>query len=140
MKARILLVLLLAIAAWWFRGGEVGSPTVEPESTSPASEQQADRTWGNPASLRDHFARHGRDFAAKSPDDYAAQAWRFRQRARGGGLLVKIDQDGVQRVYDPASGAFAAYHRDGTTKTYFKPGDPGYFSRQPGRQVKAIVP
>ncbi|MGB8169474.1 MAG: fibronectin type III domain-containing protein [Chthoniobacteraceae bacterium] len=98
------------------------------------------QTWGSPASLADHFARHGGDFGARSADDYAAQAWRFRQRAQNGALQVKIDDDGVQRVFDPASGAFAAYNRDGTTKTFFKPGSPGYFDRQPGRPVRAITP
>lgn len=41
----------------------------------------------------------------------------------------------MKRVFDPKTGAFAAYNRDGTTKTFFKPGSPGYFERQPGRIV-----
>ena len=40
----------------------------------------------------------------------------------------------------PLAGSGAAivkiYNRDGTTKTYFKPGSPDYFDRQPGRPVK----
>ena len=114
-----------------------------PASTpAPASVRvpPASVTWGNPGSLADHFARHGGDFHASSAEDYAAQAWQFRQRARTGALRVKLDDDGVQRVFDPATGAFAAYNRDGTTKTFFKPGSPGYFERQPGRPVKAITP
>ncbi len=114
--------------------------TPAPGVRSFASAPPTRQTWGSPASLQDHFARHGGDFAAKSADDYAAQAWQFRQRARSGSLLVKIDEDGVQRIYDPATGAFAAYNRDGTTKTYFKPGSRDYFTRQPGQPVKAIVP
>ena len=51
------------------------------------------------------------------------------------GLPAKRDADGSLRVFDPATGAFAAYNRDGTTKTYFKPGSPGYFERQPGTPV-----
>jgi len=112
------------------------STTTTPATRAPA----ASATWGNPASLPDHFARHGADFGAKSAEDYAAKAWQFRQRAREGGLLVKVDDDGVQRVFDPATGAFAAYNRDGTTKTFFKPGSAGYFSRQPGRLVGAHTP
>lgn len=109
-------------------------------STPAAAAPPARTTWGNPGSLQDHYDRHGADFAAKSPEDYAAQAWRFRQRARTGGLLVKVDEDGVQRVFDPSTGAFAAYNRDGTTKTFFKPGSRDYFSRQPGQSVKTATP
>ncbi len=95
----------------------------------------ARQTWGNPGSLADHFARHGADFHAKDADDYARMAWQFGQQAKRGGLLVKMDDDGTRRVYDPKTGAFAAYNRDGTTKTYFKPNSRDYFARQPGRLV-----
>ena len=92
-------------------------------------------TWGSLASLPDHFARHGADFSAKDADDYARMAWEFRERAKAERLPAKVDETGVRRVFDPKSGAFAAYNRDGTTKTFFKPGSPGYFERQPGRVV-----
>lgn len=107
---------------------------------APANAPPTRQTWGNPGSLPDHFARHGADFGATSPDDYAARAWQFRQRMRAGTVLVKVDEDGVQRVFDPASGAFAAYNRNGTTKTFFKPGSRDYFNRQPGRLVSAAQP
>ena len=92
-------------------------------------------TWGNIGSLADHFARHGADFRAKDADEYARMAWQFGQQAKQGGLQVKVDDDGVRRVFDPKSGAFAAYNANGTTKTYFKPNSRDYFARQPGRPV-----
>ena len=93
--------------------------------------------WGNISSLQDHFDRHGKDFHATSPDDYARQAWEFLQRATSEGLPAKIDEsDGTLRVWDPRTHAFAAYNRDGTAKTYFKPGSPDYFQRQPGKPIK----
>ena len=92
-------------------------------------------TWAGVASLPDHFARHGADFHAQDADDYAAQAWLFLQRAKTDGLPAKRDDDGVLRVFDPKSGAFAAYNRDGKTKTYFKPGRRGYFDDQPGTGI-----
>ena len=93
-------------------------------------------TWGQLSSLQDHFDRHGADFKAKDPDDYARMAWEFQQRAKAEGLPTKIDEDGVVRVFDPKSGTFAAYNRNGTTKTFFKPDSRGYFERQPGELVK----
>ena len=107
-----------------------------PKSDAPPARE----TWGNPGSLADHFARHGADFHAKNADDYARMAWEFGQRAKQGVLLVKVDEDGTRRVFDPKSGAFAAFNPNGTTKTYFKPNSRDYFARQPGRLVTARAP
>lgn len=93
-------------------------------------------TWGNIPSLQDHFIRHGSDFGAKSPDDYAAQAWRFRERAVTERLPMKLDSDGTVRAFDPKTRAFAAFNRDGTTKTYFRPDNPSYWQRQPGKPIQ----
>ncbi len=95
------------------------------------------QTWGHLDSLQDHFERHGRDFSSKSPDDYAAQAWRFLQRARAENLPMKLDDtDGTLRVFDPTTRAFGAYNGGGRTKTFFKPDNSTYWQRQPGRVVK----
>ena len=111
--------------------GLLGKPAAPPAVKAPPTRE----TWGSPGSLPDHFARHGADFAAKDADDYARMAWEFRERAKTERLPTKVDETGVRRVFDPKTGAFAAYNRDGTTKTFFKPGSPGYFERQPGRAV-----
>jgi len=95
----------------------------------------ARQTWGAPRTLQDHFDRHGADFAAKNPEDYAAQAWIFLRRAKVEGLPAKVDDDGVLRVYEPKTRSFAAYNKDLTTRTYFKPGRRDYFDDQPGRPV-----
>ncbi len=96
------------------------------------------KTWGYLPSLQDHFDRHGRDFSASSPDDYAAKAWMFLQYAKQNGLPMKWDDsDDTLRIWEPKSRAFAAFNRDGTTKTFFRPGNSSYWSRQPGRPVKA---
>ncbi|MBE2283237.1 MAG: fibronectin type III domain-containing protein [Prosthecobacter sp.] len=97
----------------------------------------ARETWGNITTLQDHFERHGGDFGSKSADDYAAEAWFFLQRARSDSLPMKLDAtDGTLRVFDPKTGAFAAYTGSGRTKTFFKPDSPTYWQRQPGRAVK----
>jgi len=112
------------------------APPVSPKAVvrdAPATR----RTWGNVSSLPDHFARHGGDFAATSQDDYAAQAWRFRERAVAEHLPMKLDTDGTVRVFDPKTRAFASFNRDGTTKTYFRPDSASYWQRQPGRTVQS---
>ena len=94
------------------------------------------KTWGDRASLEDHFHRHGADFKAISADDYAAKAWLFLQRAMDDALPAKQDEDGTIRVWEPKSRTFAAYNRNFTTKTYFRPNSSDYFQRQPGKLVK----
>lgn len=118
-------------------GEKPSAPAAKPTAaTTPAPPTQ--QTWGHLDSLQDHFDRHGRDFKAVSPDDYAAQAWCFLQRALSTGLPMKLDEtDGTLRVFDPSTRAFAAYNRAGKTKTYFKPESASYWQRQPGRMVKA---
>src|SRR5262249_33988880 len=93
------------------------------------------RSWGNPGSLPDHFARHGRDFGARNADEYALLAYQFLHRAAVEPYRAKIDNHQVLRIYDPRTGSFGAYNPDGTTKTFFKPGRAGYFDRQPGRAI-----
>jgi len=119
------------------------SPVAKPKPTPPLAPTvqrtppPTRQTWANPYSLEDHFDRHGADFRATNADDYAAQAWLFFQRAMDEGLPAKFDEDdGTFRVYDPKTGAFAAYNKWGKTKTYFKPGSSGYFQRQPGKLVR----
>lgn len=151
MVRRIFKLLIIgALAAFllhlWFEkqtnptsdGRSSRPPTARTFSNTGTAKQAGPRvagTWGNVATLPDHFARHGSDFGAISAEDYARLASQFLQRAKAEGLPAKADPTGTLRVYDPASGAFAAYNRDGTTKTFFKPGSPDYFDRQPGHSV-----
>jgi hypothetical protein len=104
-------------------------------SAAAAQAPPSARTWGDPRSLLDHYARHGADFQSRNAEDYAAKAWLFLQRARTQPLPMKLDQDRTLRVYDPQTGSFAAYNSNGTTKTFFKPNNPTYWQRQPGRLV-----
>ena len=113
------------------------APGVKP-APSPAPPSRA--TWGDPSSLADHFARHGRDFGATSADDYARKAWEFLQRAIDEGLPAKVDGDGVIRVYEPRTKSFASYNKAGRTKTFFKPGRPDYFRDQPGKPIRLTRP
>ena len=121
------------------RALNVLTPDQKPaESAVAASAPPTRQTWGNIESLQDHFDRHGHDFASRSPDDYAAQAWRFLQRACAENLPMKLDDtDDTLRVFDPKTRAFAAYNGAGRAKTFFKPESATYWQRQPGRAVKS---
>ena len=99
------------------------------------------KTWGDRYSLLDHFNRHGADFGAANADDYAAKAWLFLQQVKDEGLPAKQDEsDGTIRVWDGKTHTFAAYNRNFTTKTFFKPLSADYFNRQPGKPVRLRHP
>ena len=134
---RLLLTSAVAGLLLYLWLGEKGVSKTDPKeskarSSSFSAAPRAGQTWGNPASLPDHFARHGADFGARSAEEYARMASEFLQRAKAEGLPAKVDAAGCCASSIPRSGAFGAYNRDGTTKTFFKPGSPGYFERQPG--------
>lgn len=117
---------------------DVITPGTTPAATPPQQAPPARITWGYPDSLQDHFDRHGRDFHSRDPEHYAAQAWELLQRAKTESLPMKLDaSDGTLRVWEPKTRAFAAYNRDGTTKTLFRPENPSYWQRQPGRTINA---
>ena len=89
--------------------------------------------WGNPNTLTDHFQRHGADFLAMSPEDYARQAHAFYLAREDYQVKTDWEGDGTVRVYDEVTNAFGAYNADGATKTFFKPNNgQAYFDRQPG--------
>ena len=143
-----LILLCVVLGLSWIAGQNKNSG---PTKLAPATEKHrwetgdshppagrignARETWAHIDSLPDHFARHGHDFHARDAEDYAAQAAAFLQRARTEGLPTKRDSDGSLRVYDQGTGAFGAYNRNGTTRTFFKPGNPDYFQRQAGTPV-----
>lgn len=114
--------------------GEVGAVGVLGDATEEAGtfELGNAETWGDPATLADHFAQHGADFGTTSESDYASQASKFLQQSQTDGLPTKIDASGTIRVYDPNTNTFGAYNANGTTRTFFNPSSPTYWSRQPG--------
>lgn len=100
-------------------------------STSNIPLSSAD-SFGNPNALEGHFQDHGADFGSASGDGYAAQASQFFQQSQQNNLPTLIDPNGTIRVIDPDSNTFGAFNPDGTTKTFFKPLSPTYFSTQKG--------
>lgn len=112
--------------------GSIVDPLPE-ENTDLIVEQEITDSykWGNLDTLEDHFNRHGNDVGAISPEDYARIANEFYNNRET--YQVKVDEEGIIRVYDPLNNIFGAYNSDGTTKTLFSPTDgQSYFDRQDG--------
>ncbi|MDE6102971.1 MAG: hypothetical protein K2F60_00405, partial [Oscillospiraceae bacterium] len=100
------------------------------------SSSSATNSWGNIETLDDHFKRHGKDFNAINAADYAQMANDFYENRYH--YMVKVDNNGTIRVYDPSTNTFGAYNSDGTSKTFFKPKSKNYFNNQPGDLIETI--
>lgn len=91
--------------------------------------------WGRSETLVKHFADHGKDFGARTPEKYANMASDFLKKAQKDRMPTKINSDGVIRVYDAKSNTFGSYNPDGTTRTFYKPSQgQKYWERQPGKE------
>ena len=89
----------------------------------------ANNYWEKPETLADHYAEHGEGVCATSKEEYARMAHELYLNK--GKYQVKVDKEGITRVYDAARNLFGAYNPDGTTKTYLAPtGGQAYFDRQ----------
>ena len=81
--------------------------------------------------LVEHFRKHGREFQARSAEEYLRLAQSLRDRSRGPEVLEFVRNDAVTCKFDRVSGAFVAYNSDGTLRTFFRPNDgEAYFERQ----------
>ena len=84
--------------------------------------------------LDEHFAKHGTEFGNISEQEYLRAAQELRDRTIGGEVLEIVRDDGTVSRFDRSSGAFLAFDRDGTIRTFFKPNDgERYFRRQAQR-------
>mgnify|MGYP000922828685 FL=1 len=89
----------------------------------------ANNYWEKPETLARHYAEHGEGVGATSEEEYADMAHEFYLNK--GQCQVKVDKEGITRVYDAARNLFGSYNPDGTTRTYFAPtGGQAYFDNQ----------
>jgi pyocin large subunit-like protein len=81
--------------------------------------------------LEEHFAKHGSEFGKITPEEYLRLAQELRDTPAGGPILEIAKPDGIVTRFDKRTGAFGAYNRDRTIRTFFKPNDgERYFKRQ----------
>jgi pyocin large subunit-like protein len=81
--------------------------------------------------FEEHFAKHGAEFGRISQQEYLLRAQALRDAPAGGQILEAVTPDGIVSRFDRHSGAFGAYNRDGTIRTFFIPNaGERYFHRQ----------
>ena len=96
---------------------------------SRAPARAANHYWGNPKTLAGHYADHGEGVCATSEEEYARIAHELYLHKEQ--YQVRVDKEGITRIYDAARNLFGAYNPDGTTKSYLAPtGGQAYFDNQ----------
>ena len=86
------------------------------------------------AQLYEHFRKHGAEFGRISRQEYLRKAQALRDAPIGGSVEELRRPDGTVSRFDRSTGAFLAFNRDGTIRTFFKPNDgEAYFRRQAAR-------
>ena len=143
---RVLLTAALAAISLFLYWSNVGDRGPAPAARETGTVGEATTGETAPARVRsnigfvserrldEHYAKHGGEFGRISKQDYLRQAQLLRDAPAGGPILETVRGDGVTTRFDRQTGAFGAYNRDGTIRTFFKPNDgERYFRRQAER-------
>ena len=139
---RRLLTAALAAAAIFVYWSQLSDRTAHAPLRGPAVADSGAPTdgWGigvgfaDSRRLDEHYEKHGAEFGHISKQDYLHQAQLLRDAKVGGPILQTVRADGVATRFDRQTGAFIAYNRNGTIRTFFKPNDgERYYRRQAER-------
>ena len=125
----------LSIFLYWSHVTERGQ-RLEARDLAAAPEASARENVGfvDQRRLDDHFEKHGAEFGRITRQDYLRQAQLLRDAEVGGPVLQTVRADGVTTRFDRQTGAFIAFNRNGTIRTFFKPRDgERYYRRQAER-------
>ena len=99
----------------------------------PVSVQDFTDQWaGRAEKAYEHYNKHGEEFPGYSPAEYQKAAIDFGKNSPPG-VRIKVDpKDQTRYYYEESTDTFAKKDPNGLPITFFKPGDPTYFDRQPG--------
>lgn len=134
------LAAVVIVAAWSQLADRSERVLARDPSNDVAASGPERRNWGNGIGfvderrLDEHYRKHGAEFGKITKLDYLHQAQLLRDTAVGGPVLETVRPDGVTTRFDRQTGAFVAFNRDGTIRTFFKPNDgERYYRRQAER-------
>jgi len=128
-------LVALSIFLYWNHAMERGQ-RLAGGSVTPAAEARERDNIGfvDQRRLDEHYAKHGAEFGRITRQDYLHQAQLLRDAEVGGPVMQPVRADGVTTRYDRQTGAFIAFNRNGTIRTFFKPHDgERYYRRQAER-------
>jgi len=114
----------------------------QPISTAPSRtaarpneiDRQSNIGFRSRAQFDEHFQKHGAEFGRITQQEYLRAAQSLRDAPVGANIEEIRRDDGTTSRFDRSTGAFLAFNRDGTIRTFFKPNDgEAYFRRQAAR-------
>ena len=128
----------LSIFLYWShaleRGQRLAGGSMAPAAGAAEARDRANVGFVDQRRLDEHYAKHGAEFGRITKQDYLHQAQLLRDAEVGGPVLQTVRADGVTTRYDRQTGAFVAFNRNGTIRTFFKPHDgERYYRRQAER-------
>ena len=111
------------------------APRIESPAPSRGSqERRSNIGFRSRAQFDEHFQKHGAEFGHVTQQEYLQAAQALRDAPVGGNIEEIRRDDGTSSRFDRSTGAFLAFNRDGTIRTFFKPNDgEAYFRRQATR-------
>jgi len=131
---------VVAIVVTWSQLAHRSEHVLAREPSPVATTGPERQSWGTSVGFADdrrldeHYRKHGAEFGHITKLDYLHQAQLLRDTAVGGPVLETVRHDGVTTRFDRQTGAFVAFNRDGTIRTFFKPNDgERYYRRQAER-------
>jgi pyocin large subunit-like protein len=140
---RLLVAALCALSIFlsWSHVLERGQRLTAGSVVAPAAEAREDAVrarenigFVDQRRLEEHYVKHGTEFGRITKQDYLHQAQLLRDAEVGGPVLQTVRADGVATRFDRQTGAFIAFNRNGTIRTFFKPHDgERYYRRQAER-------
>ena len=116
------------------RAPAAGSDVGQPATAAPSTARGGGPGFTNRQHLVEHFEKHGAEFPGLDMAGYLRAAQVLRDAPAGATVLELRRRDGVVTRFDTESGAFLAFNRDRTIRTFFRPNDgEAYFRRQASR-------
>lgn len=110
-------------------GEESAAPEAVTEPPQNVSRFNAEQ-FRNDTLSRRHFDDHGAEFGYQTEQEYVRGASDFLKEAQEKGFPARVNDEGIVRVYDPATNRLASYDSTtGIVKTYMKPTSPTYWGR-----------
>ena len=124
-----LLVALLALVL-----GAAPAPAVAAGATGTAERDTSSIGFRSRSLLAEHHKKHGAEFGKVTQTEYLRLAQKLRDRPTSDDVVEAKRADGVITRFERSTGAFIAFNRDLTIRTFFKPSDgEAYFRRQARR-------
>ena len=114
--------------------GEPLEPRAPSEPREPSEPSEPRVGFHSSRQLTEHFEKHGAEFGVITRAEYLSRAQRLRDAPLDSNVLEAVRRDGVITRFDRSTGAFIAFDRDRTIRTFFRPNDgEAYFRRQARR-------